>query len=217
VISFREMTLELGKMAERLKRAGYPVGGKLLSDAADSWEKAGLIPHNLPNTEQSSLERETNWGVWRTVEAGGKSVQVFERELKQKGINVSDYARDLMRSKNFVTLKRLEQIKIARSTVGGLGFTKPPTTDQLLQRIDFGDPKLEYLPPEAAVALRLGYKDQPLGEYLYAGMKPITDSDGDPRVFGLDRREGGSWLRGARARPGSGWDLGDEIVFRLRK
>jgi hypothetical protein len=210
------MTLELGKMAERLRRAGYPVGGKLLSDAADSWEKAGLIPHSLPDADQSSPERKTNWEVWRTVEAGGKSVQVFERELKQKGINVSDYARDLMRSKDFVTLRRPEQIKIARSTVGGLGFTEPPTTDQLLQRIG-RDPELEYLPPEAAVALRLEYKDQPLGEYLYAGMKPISDSDGDPHVFGLVRREDGLWLHGRWARPGDHWGLDVELVFRLRK
>jgi len=210
------MTLELGKMAERLKRAGYPVGGKLLSDSADSWEKAGLIPHSLPDSNQSLSERKTNWEVWRTVEAGGKSVQVFERELKQKGINVSDYARDLMKSKDFVTLKRPEQIKIARSTVGGLGFTEPPTTDQLLQRIG-RDPELEYLPPEAAVTLRLEYGDQPLGEYLYAGMKPLTASDGRPSVFKLTRHEDGLWLSGYWTNPGDRWPLGHKIVFRLRK
>jgi hypothetical protein len=210
------MTLELGKMAERLKRAGYPVGGKLLSDAADSWEKAGLIPHSLPDIEQSSPERKTNWEVWKTVEAGGKSPKILERQLEQKGINVSDYALNLIRSKDFVTLRRPEQIKIARSTVDDLGFTKPPTTDQLLQRID-GDPELEYLPPEAAVALRLEYGDQPLGEYLYAGMKPIAVSDGSPLVFGLERYGGGLWLYGRWTRPGHHWYLGYELVFRLRK
>jgi hypothetical protein len=210
------MTLELGRIAERLKKAGYPVGGKLLSDSADSWEKADFIPHSLPDTEQSSLERETKWEVWRMVEAGGKSVQVLEVELKQKCINVSDYARDLMRSKDFVTLKRPEQIKIARSTVGGLGFTERPTRDQLLQRID-GDPELEYLPPEAAVALRLEYKDQPLWEYLYAGMKPISVSGGTPGVFELARDGDDPWLNDDLPFPGYRWSLGDVVVFRLRK
>ena len=210
------MTLELGEMAGRLKRAGYPVGGKLLSDAADSWEEAGLIPHSLLNDNQSSLERKTNWEVWRAVEAGGKNAQVLERELEQKGINVNNYARDLMRNKDFVTWRRPEQIKIVRSTVGGFGFTEPPTTDQLFQRID-GDPKLEYLPPEAAVALRLEYEDQPLGEVLYAGMKPVTGSVGGPDVFKLVRREDGFWLVGRWTAPDDHWGLGLGLVFRLRK
>lgn len=211
------MTLELGRIAKRLEKAGYPVGGKLLSDSADLWEKAGLIPHSLPDTEQPSPERKTDWEVWRTVEAGGKSVQVLERELKQKGIHVSDYVQDLMRRRNFVILKHSEQIKIARSTVGGLGFTESPTTDQLLQRID-KDPKLELLPPEAAVALRLGYEDQPLGEeVLYAGMKPIAGSGGVPRVFELGRYEDGLWLDGGWTYSGGHWGLGRGLVFRLRK
>lgn len=168
------------------------------------------------------IERKTNWEVWRTIEAGGKSSQVLESELKQKGINVSDYARDLMRTTDFVTLRRPEQIKIARSTVGGLGFTEPPTTDQLLQRID-GDPELGCLPPEAAVALRLQYKDQPLGEYLHAGMKPIADSGGHPRVFRLSRVEGGLWLSDVWTFPDHkrlgafDWYLDFQFVFRLRK
>ena len=36
------------------------------------------------------------------------------------------------------------------------------------------------------------------------GMKQITDSDGDPDVFGLGRRGDGLWLRGGWAPPDGG-------------
>ena len=48
-------------------------------------------------------------------------------------------------------------------------------------------------------------------------MKQITDSDGDPGVFRLERDDDGLWLRDDWAEPGGEWDPSSGFVFRLRK
>jgi hypothetical protein len=48
-------------------------------------------------------------------------------------------------------------------------------------------------------------------------MEPISDSDGDLRVFGVERDGGGSWLRGGDGCPDSVWGGGDRFVFLRRK
>lgn len=211
------MTLELRGIAERLKKAGYPVGGKLLSDSASSWEKSGLIPHELPNTSESSPERKPNWEVWRTIEAGGRSVAELERTLKQNKINVSGYAQDMMRKPDFITLKSREAVDLVQLKVSDLGFTSTPTTDQIYQKAE--SLGLGLCPPEVGPELRLKYKKQSLNEWLYIGMKQIAApaSGGDPSVFGLDRDGDGAWLDGVWAGPDNHWALDDRFVFRLRE
>jgi len=63
----------------------------------------------------------------------------------------------------------------------------------------------------------LKYRNQPLNEWIYMGMKQITDSDGSPFVFELVRDDGGLWLDGRWTKPGHEWSPGDGFVFRLRK
>ena len=65
--------------------------------------------------------------------------------------------------------------------------------------------------------MRLQTKDQPLGDYYWIGMKQITDSDGDPDVFRLERNEDGLWLRVSWAVPDIEWGPNREFVFSLRK
>jgi len=48
----------------------------------------------------------------------------------------------------------------------------------------------------------LKYRNQPLNEWIYMGMKQITDSDGSPFVFELVRDDGGLWLDALWAGPG---------------
>jgi len=115
----------------------------------------------------------------------------------------------------FVTLRRSEKIDLVRLTVGGLGFTDNPTTDQLYQKAQ--ELGLELCPPEVGPELRLKYQDQPLYEWTYIGMKQIADSGGDPHVFSLARYGDGLWLYGYWTDPDPLWTLASEFVFRLRK
>ena len=154
--------------------------------------------------------------IREVVVAGGKTGQEYEKELKQKGINIGGWAKDILESRDFTTLSKQERVYLIRTTVGGLGFTDNPTTDQLFQRAcELG---LEYCPPEVGpeYLFKMG-SNLELYEWRYIGMKPIADSGSDPYVFGLGRDVGGLWLYSRWAYPGSRWDLVSEIVFRFRK
>ncbi len=174
-----------------------------------------------------SPEGERNWEVWRTIEAGGKSVQVLERELEQKGIYFHKYARNMMYRPDFATLKAPEQISLVRLKVSDLGFNKfPPTLDQIYQKaLDLG---LEFCPPEVGPELRIQYDGPRSGERLYIGMKQIGLPDEEyfnelfPHVFVLERdkynhRNDGIQLIGTLLTTSIPMQLDSEFVFCLRK
>ena len=72
---------------------------------------------------------------------------------------------------------------------------------------------LELCPPDVGPHLRLDYADQPSGERLYVAMKPITASDGEPRIFVVGYNSAGLSLDAARARPDDKWAPDDTFVF----
>ncbi len=74
---------------------------------------------------------------------------------------------------------------------------------------------LEKCPPGIGPALRVAYQDQPVGSWFSIYMEPITDSDGRPSVFGLNRRGDRLKLRSGWA--GDRWDPRSRWVFRIRK
>lgn len=43
------------------------------------------------------------------------------------------------------------------------------------------------------------------------------DSDGNPKVFNVERNEDGSWLNNNWAKPDNRWNADNQFVFRLRK
>lgn len=121
----------------------------------------------------------------QSLEIGGKSSKQLQAELKENKINVYDYAKDMMRSKDFTTLKNPEQIELVRLKVRDLGFKNDATTEEIYRRAEkLG---LEVCPAEVGPNLRLQYMDQPTGEYFWIAMKQITDRDGSPSVFELAR------------------------------
>ncbi|MEK7506301.1 MAG: hypothetical protein AAB572_01720 [Patescibacteria group bacterium] len=152
-----------------------------------------------------------------TIEIGGKSAKELEKEMKKKGINVSDYAKDMIESKDFTTLKKSEPEDLVRLKVDDLGFPKDknPTTDEVYKRIE--ELGLELCPAETGPQLRLKYADQPLNEWVRIGMKQIADRGGGPHVFDLSRDDDGLWLNNGWASPEGGWNTDREFVFRLRK
>ena len=165
-----------------------------------------------------SPERKTKWKVWKTINVDNKAAgygQGWEWQLNLDDIYVRYYPQQMIRSGKFITLERPEQIKIVRSTVGGLGFIERPTGRQLLERIK-GDPELECLPPEAAVALRVEYKKQPREKVLRVPIKPTSDSDTNPFVFELEQRKGQLRLDGFWSNIDGLWNLQDEVALRLR-
>lgn len=152
---------------------------------------------------------------YKEIRIGGKPSEQLEKELKEKKIIVTDYAQDLLRSKEFATLKNRERIQLVRLKVRDLGFKNGATTQEIYQKA--AELGLDLCPAEVGPNLRFQYMEQPLGEYFWVAMKQIADRDRGPSVFGLVHGTDGLWLSGGWAEPGGRWYPGDEFVFCLRK
>ncbi|MBU2220080.1 hypothetical protein KJ665_02965, partial [Patescibacteria group bacterium] len=72
-----------------------------------------------------------------SVEIGKKDAGELIREMREKNINVRNYAGDMMKDKDFTVLKESESIALIRLKVGDLGFSKykHPTTNEIYKRI----------------------------------------------------------------------------------
>jgi len=155
-------------------------------------------------------------GIRRSeLEIGGKNVEEIENEFKDKNINVSDYAKDMLHSPDFTTLKNPERINLVRLKVKDLGLSNGATTGEIYARAEeYG---LELCPGEAGPRQRLKDFDQPLGDYYRIAMKQIADRDGNPYVFSLSRHVDGLWLGYYYAESSYEWNEDSRFVFRFRK
>lgn len=142
-------------------------------------------------------------------------------ETDRDKIYVSDYAKQIIRNKDFYMLKNKERASFVKLKVAGLGFSSGATIQQIYDRAE--ELGLELCPPESGPKIRLHYeeifkREQPMGEFFVIATKQISGFDGRPLVFAVGRYGGGgSWLDGRWARPEHRWDSGGEFVFRLRK
>ncbi len=149
-----------------------------------------------------------------SINIGGKSVQQLEKEIEQIG-RIGPYAKNMLHSRDFTTLKDPTSLRIVRLKVRDLGFSEWITTDEIYRRAQ--ELGLDLCPAEVGPHLRLKDQDQSLGDWYYIGMKQITDSDGSPSVFELVHDEDGLWLYGYWAAPDYKWYPESRFVFRLRK
>ena len=150
-----------------------------------------------------------------SVEIGGQSVEQLLSEMAGAHINISDYAKSMLESKDFSLSKVKESVALVRLTVSDLGFSGVVTTDEIYKRgAELG---LELCPSEVGPQYRLKYQDQPLKEWFRIAMKQISDSVGYPSRFYLVRSGDGVWLDNDPAGPDSRWGPRSEFVFALRK
>ena len=170
------------------------------------------LPENLEHVYTSFPEKKIRR---ENVEIGGKSAEQLISEMEAVGINIADNAKSMLKNREFVPGKNPVEATLIRLTVAELGFKSGATTDQIYERAQILG--LELCPPDTGPNYRLKYRNQPLKEWIYMGMKQITGSGGRPSVFGLGRYGGSLWLDDAGAGPGSGWEPAFEFVFRLRK
>ncbi len=173
------------------------------------FERVQHIEHVYTSFPEGKIRRQK-------LEIGGKSKQQLVAEMKQQGINIYEYAQQMIDSPDFTILPTKDDIDLVRLKVQDLGLDNDyPTTDQVYaQAKALG---LDLCPAEVGPHLRLKDQNQPLGEWYYIGMKQITVRRGSPRVFRLERLGVGLWLYYRWAEPDYEWHPGDGFVFALRK
>ncbi|NCU44359.1 hypothetical protein EOM71_01635 [Candidatus Falkowbacteria bacterium] len=160
---------------------------------------------------------------------GGKGKTELLKDLEDRAkldnseekIYISSHARSMINNPEFVAVEKPELVDLVRLKASDLGFSRARTfNDIYMKAAELG---LELCPPEVGPQLRLNYdqvfkREQPKGEWFYIGMKPVSDSDGDPRVFRLDRyRDGERWLGDRWAVPVDPWGPEGGLCFRSRK
>ena len=178
--------------------------GKLVPGIFDKIQEYG-IEHIYTYFPEGRIRKEQ-------IEIGGKGAETLIKEMREKKINISDFAMDMLKSKDFKVIKETEDAIFIRLKVGDLGFPKNkyPTTDEIYKRIE--ELGLELCPPETGPRYRLQYMNQPMNKWFSIGMKQLAGRGGRQRVFELVCSGAGLWLHTT-----SEWDPGSEIVFRLRK
>jgi hypothetical protein len=150
------------------------------------------------------------------VDIGGTTREELLRQLEGKGIKISDYARDMLVSKDFTTAEKPEAADLVHLSVESLGFPKGATTKEIYERAEALG--LELCPAEVGPQYRLKYGNQPMNERLSIGMKQISDRMGRPSVFRLEHYEDGLWLHYSWAKPDRRWRSSyGELAFRLHK
>jgi len=151
-----------------------------------------------------------------SVSIGDKGLSELQRDLADNQITVSSYAEYMMRTGLSLTPTDRQDLDIVRLKAGALGIKAGYfTTDQIFRRAQ--ELGLDLCPAEVGPQYRLKYKDQPMGDWFYVAMKPITDSLGRPFVFELGRFGDGLWLSDRWAGPDATWHPRDGFVFSLRK
>ena len=168
------------------------------------------LPENLEHVYTSFPDKKIRR---ENVEIGGKSAEQLITEMLAAGINISDYAKSMLKNREFVPGKNPEEATLIRLSVADLGFKTSATTDQIYERAQALG--LELCPPDTGPHYRLKYQNQRRGEWTNVGMKQIADSEGNPDVFALEHSGDGLWLYDNWASPAVEWVPGDAFVFRL--
>lgn len=159
-----------------------------------------------------------SWPVWKTLRVGGVPKDELLKRLKEGSYLVSSWAKNIIGQPLFTTSPEPAEVAFVRAKVRDLGFRTRPTTPALFDRDRLAGLGLDFCQAEDGPHLRLALQDQPAGDLFWVVMEPITDSDGFPGVFYIERYDDGlRWLDAYVVNPYYRWYLEDGIVFRLRK
>lgn len=176
---------------------------KLNGQDGDEWEAAlAKFLRKEPVWANGQIVPST-FAVWRTVKHPATASAAYYRDsYKKKGIQIGSYADQILDKVDWS--EGPDEVDIARVFVRDLGFKRATRRDAIYDKALASG--LQKLPTWVAAQLRDEYDEQPDGEWLVAGMEPLTDSDGSPRLFRVGRDDDGErWLDGNRGGAGLKW------------
>ena len=161
-----------------------------------------------------------------TIATGGTTKEELIADIEAIPAEATKYAKSITENKAFTISKEKGTANLVTLSVAELGFTEQPRTDEFMTEKFCAEFSAKYLDgyvielcqSEDGLQLRKQWKNQPKGTAVWMAMERIADSFGYPRVFCVGCRVAGElWLDGSWGNPGNRWNLGNRIVFRLRK
>jgi len=153
-----------------------------------------------PVREPPLHERTTaDLAIWKAVTLGTRPSVIRLREaLQTPPFALGDTANELIGTSLGSVRETVGLVVLSASE---MGFDENGATlADLLARVRQLGFKL--CPAEVGPALRLAYRDQPVGEFLHIAMKPLVARSGEPRDFTIGNAGTGLLLLGGDAAPG---------------
>jgi hypothetical protein len=169
---------------------------------------------------QETAQKVRTFRALKSVTSDGRSGKEFVKDLKKKGFNVGDWATNVMTVGKDASGKAIivsdSGVVYKPVVLKGEDFTDAERVTSNIRKVA-EEMKLVTPPWWLAPLLREAMTDAEIAAFgltwLIVMHEAITDSDGDPRLLGLDRDGGGRWLGACRGRPDYGWDREDGFVF----
>jgi hypothetical protein len=144
-----------------------------------------------------------------TISIGGKTKEQLLKELEDKNIGMSRWAKEIINSPEFKVTPERKEIKIDIITVGELGLEDFSTTEQIFKKAK--EKGYSLCSPEVAPELLLQCEDY--RGWTILGMEAIEDSGGDPSLLSASRDGDGRWLSAYCGEPGGMWSREGGFAF----
>lgn len=148
-----------------------------------------------------------------SVTSDGTTGEEWIARLESKGFRVGDYAKSVLRSKDF---KPTNRIIYEITVLKGELFSDSDRITKTIRK-EAKNRKLSTPNAEVACLIREKFSDKELeamGLYLIVTMhEPIKDSDGDPLLLRALRNDNGSWLGTHYGNPDNEWNRGCGFAF----
>jgi hypothetical protein len=158
--------------------------------------------------------REEDGVIYFDVVSDGTTGPEWIKRLKEQGINVSDWARDVLNSKDFKPTKSGTIHKIG--VLKGELFSDGDRTNEKIRKEAV---KRKMILPEAEIGclIREKFTDKDINDmglsWITTMHDPIKDSDGGPDLLYASRHGGGSWLDASYGDPDVRWDREGGFAF----
>jgi hypothetical protein len=161
----------------------YTNGARAQSAARDVLQNAAVPRTSSVIAPSAVLKAGAVLNAWKTIKLGEyPNSFALRNALDAAACGIGDLADEILARPAFTLAAAKTEVDRVVVSAVELGLT---TDSASLRDIYSRAEKLGLSPAPAEVGpeLRLQYFDQPIGEFLYVGMKPITTWTGDPVIF----------------------------------
>ena len=174
-----------------------------------------FLRDELSVSEPTRSWREEDGVIYFSVTSDGTTGEGWITRLESKGLRVSDYAKQILRSPDF---KPTSGVTTEVVVLKGTLFNDENRITKKI-RAEADKRKLEKPNAELACLIRLKFTDKEIEAmglwWIVAMHEPIKDSVGDPDLLYANRGVDGRWLGAYYDGPGSGWDSDGGFAFVL--
>jgi len=172
-----------------------------------------FLHDELVVSEQVKRWREVDGVIYFTVTSDGTTGEAWIARLESKGIRVGDYAKSVLRSKDF---KPTTGVTCEIAVLKGLLFSDSECITKNIRK-KASEMKLTTPNAEISCLIREMFKDKELEAmglwYIVAMHDPIKDSGRVPSLLAAGRGDGGRGLSACSDRPVDRWFREDGFAF----